>query len=753
MDKMTIKNILAILFLCLSVNVAKAQSKIQFTLLDYDNDSPIIAATYEYGNQQGVSDANGLISLSFLKGSSIKISHIQYGSWEWDENQLLEVVKKQVFRRRGTTINLYPVSIIALRTNYLSGEDISIDYQDRMQHDGAEILNQLPAFNSIRKSGNYGFDPVFRGFKYDQLNIVMDGAQSATAACPNRMDPPSSQMAPNMMESVEVLKGPHALRYGTGFGATINFVPSKMQFTKEPDIYGRLSAAYEGNGNIIRGEGQLGFSGLKYDLSFYGAWSQGDDYKDGNGDKVKAGFLRGSFGSKLGLKLSSNQQLRVSAIYNMARDVDFPALPMDLRDDDTWMFNARHEIQIHDKQLESWNTTLFASFVDHFMDNLLKPLDPRKMNAETAAKTYNYGGRTEGIWQFSKSKLFAGADLRTESAKGTRVREFLMGPNTGNVMHDNAWQNGQISKAAFFGEYHISSSSFNYIFSTRLELNQAKIKDPDPFFSELYTSTEVTQFNPNLSFGMQKQFGAKTTAGLFLGRAQRSGSLTERYINFFPVGQDPYEMLGNPELKAEANNQLDLTFEWKSKGTAINIDVFASYLQDYISSVIEPDLNPKIPSSPGVRRYINIDDAFKSGFEFNWNQQLPLGLQHQLGIAYTYAKDLERQEPLPEIPPMDFRYSLLGKYINNKLTPEIMFRYVLEQNRVSQEYGETHTPAFALLDLKLGYSISKSVKVNAMVNNVLNQAYYEHLNRSVRGTKNPIYAPGTNFFIGLTVVL
>ena len=41
--------------------------------------------------------------------------------------------------------------------------------------------------------------------KYDQLNIVLNGAQCATAACPNRMDPPTSQLAPNTIEKVEIV--------------------------------------------------------------------------------------------------------------------------------------------------------------------------------------------------------------------------------------------------------------------------------------------------------------------------------------------------------------------------------------------------------------------------------------------------------------------------------------------------------------------------------------------------------------------
>ena len=253
-------------------------------------------------------------------------------------------IQQKVLYRQNSIINLYPVTVIALRPKSSPAEALELDYQEHLAHDGASVLNQNPALNSIRKGGGYGFDPVFRGFKYDQLNIVLNGAQSATAACPNRMDPPTSQMAPNMLDRIEILKGPYALRYGTGFGATINFVPVKLRFTDESDVYGRVSSGYEGNGSIFRNEGQLGYSGKNHDVAFFASWSQGDDYTAGNGQTIQSDFNRGSFGTNLGFRLSEANQLRVSAIYNVARDADFAALPMDLRDDDTWMFNARHDI-------------------------------------------------------------------------------------------------------------------------------------------------------------------------------------------------------------------------------------------------------------------------------------------------------------------------------------------------------------------------------------------------------------------------
>jgi iron complex outermembrane receptor protein len=386
------------------------------------------------------------------------------------------------------------------------------------------------------------------------------------------------------------------------------------------------------------------------------------------------------------------------------------------------------------------------------MDNLLKPMDPRMLNTQTNATTYNYGGRTEGIWNFDKSNLFVGADFRREGAEGTRIREFLMGPNAGNIFEDNAWQDGFIAKSSVFGEYHFNLDKTQFVFSTRLELNTADINDAADEFVQANGNTRISQFNPSFSLGASTLQGKNTTVGIWLGRAQRSGGLTERFINFFPVGQDPFELLGNPQLNPEINNQLDVTFQWKNERANINVDVFAGYIQDFISSFIDPDLTPRLPMSPGVRRFVNIEDAFKTGFEVNWNQELVVGLQHQLGIAYTYAQDLERDEPLPEIAPLDFRYGLTGSYLDNTLRPELTFRHVLKQSRISNEFGETETPAFSLLDVKLSYQVSKNAQLTAGINNIFDENYYEHLNRSVRGNNTPIFAPGRNAFASFSFV-
>jgi len=656
--------------------------------------------------------------------------------------------------RLSDTINLYPATIVALHPKADDVVSLHLDYLDKMEYDGGALLNNITGISSIRKSGAYGFDPVIRGFKYDQINMVFNGGLSATAACPNRMDPPTSQMAPNMIQRIEIVKGPHALRYGCSFGATVNFVPVLPAFTETNKIYGRLSGAYESNGNVLRSEGLLGFSGKAYDLGLFASWSMGNDYNSGGEESIPAGFERGSFGSRLGFRLTENQTLKFTLTRNLARDADFAALPMDLRKDDTWLLSADHEFYFRERNLRSWNSSVYGSFVNHMMDNYEKPLDPRMVNAETEATTVNWGGRTEGTWRFDHSLLYSGIDFRMEGADGSRQREYLMGKNQGMILTDNVWQDGQISRAGIFSEYHLDRLGIRWVFSGRLELNSSRISDPDPDFADLYAETGVTQINPGISMGGTKRFTEHFSTGLWLGRAHRSGSLTEKFINYFPVGQDPYEMLGNPALDPEINNQADLNIQWKSENTSIGLDLYVGYLQDFISSTIDTSLTPSLPSSPGVRRYTNIDRAFKTGFEATWNQKLIIGLYHQFSMAYTYAQDLERDEPLPEIAPFDVRYKLSGSYINGRLYPYISFRHVLKQSRISGEFGETPTPAFSIVDLGLSFQISRKLGLTAGIKNLLDARYYEHLNRSVKSLDPfPIYAPGRSYFISFNLDL
>ncbi|MGD9929511.1 MAG: TonB-dependent receptor [Mangrovibacterium sp.] len=745
-------SICLLLILTTSLTAFAQDQQTRLRLTDQISREPVSGATFEYGNAKGISDDSGFIRIGLTENSTLIISHVQYGKQTFTAAKIKQAKKTGILELTAKSHLLQPVTFLQLHPNAGEQESMYFRVEDKLAHDAGQLLEQFISISGIRKSGAYGFDPVLRGFKYDQINLVIDGVQGATAGCPNRMDPASSQVPLNMIVRAEVLKGPHSLRYGNAFGGTVNFKSADLWFSDQPHLTGRMSSSYETNGNIYRTEGLAGFSSKVTDLKLFGSYSTGTDYTDGDGIDLPANFNRRNVGGKLGVKLSGAQNLSVMVANNYAHDVDFPSLSMDLRKDNTWLFNLGHTAQFHKGTLTTWHTHFYTTLVDHLMDNLDKVMTPRMVDANTAAKTYNAGGRTELLFDFNSGWLYAGTDMRIENAEGNRERTMLMGPMTGQTLTDNVWQDALVRKNGLFAEYHYQQSNYHLVFSGRLELNHAETRDPDSNFKNLYNDLEANLLNPSFSLGGTRILSQSASIGLWLGSAQRSPGLAERYINFFPIGLDPYELVGNPDLKAETNHQADVVFSYRKEKTDINITVYASSLQHYISSEIRSDLQPRMATSPGVRQFVNIDKALHTGFEFSWKQLFGAHFQQITELAYTYGKNRVADEALPEIPPMEFRYRLLGSFMKNKLRAELSFRNAFKQSRIATSFGESVTPSFRVVDLKTSYALDKRISLSSGVSNLFDEAYYEHLSRSVREMDSrPIYSPGRSFYFSLTV--
>ncbi|MBK7341746.1 MAG: TonB-dependent receptor [Saprospiraceae bacterium] len=416
------------------------------------------------------------------------------------------------------------------------------------------------------------------------------------------------------------------------------------------------------------------------------------------------------------------------------------------------MTNLRHEWTGKGQGLHRWNTIVSGSFVDHLMDNLLKPLDPRMMNMSTAAKTQTYGARSEATFLLGSRLLYAGIDFRQEEASGDRVREFLMGPMMGKTVIDPVWQDSRITNTGLFAEYHFDLGRYQFIGAGRLGFNQARVNEAAATFLEEYPDPNSSQINPAISVGAIRPWVGGWTTSLWVARSQRSPGLIERFIHYVPVGLDPYEMLGNPDLKPEINNQVDLNIQKEYRSGRIQFSVFGSLLNDFISGQKRPDLSPKIPSAPGVRQFVNLSEVIMAGGEISWMQQWPGLLGSEIQVAYVYGEDRERDQPLAEIPPLDTRISVFGQYWKNRITPRITWRQVLRQDRVSSEFGEKTTDGFGLLDVQVGVQIMKPLRVSIGAQNLFNEVYTEHLSRAVTGS-NPstrLLAPGRNVFITAT---
>ncbi len=642
---------------------------------------------------------------------------------------------------------LAPVSVYAVK-----GKTPQKTYQlksaDWVQHDASQVLLQIAGFNAIRKSGNFGFDPVFRGFKWEQINLITDGAMGAHQACPNRMDPPSSQIMINQIKEIELYKGPHNFRYGPATGAIINFKMNDPVFSDIPKWNGRVGAGYETNGSIRRTEAYINRSSNRWQTALAFSYSAGDDYKDGKDSIIPAVFNRTAINFTTAYLVKQGTIASINITRNFSRNTSFPTLMMDLLSDDTWMIQAKYQVVAKNKWYSQWNTQAYTSLVDHQMGNRLRPTSAT-MLSHVFANTETTGGRTELVFRKNNSVIYIGADLKYEYANGTRSRKMMTGMMAGKVFYDTLWQQGSILRTSTFAHVEKRLGRFQLTASGRLDLVNSKPNQPVAKTIANNALTASDDFNTSLSVGISRTFGKNFQMAFWLGHGVRSASITEKFINYLPVGLDAYEVVGNTQLKPEANNQIDFLLRYQTEKSLIQVNFYSAMINQFITTVVDPNLKPVIASSPGVRKYINVKDVSMIGFEINYAQQVGKFLNQDISLAYVRGQNKVLNEPLPEINPFELKYKLAASLMNSKLQPYLNLRHSFEQNRISNSFMEKATGDFTVIDFGVKAIAAKNLLITAAINNIFDFSYREHLSRFITPTL-PLNAPGRNWVLMLS---
>lgn len=639
---------------------------------------------------------------------------------------------------------LAPVSVYAVK-----GKTPQKTYQlksaDWVQHDASQVLLQIAGFNAIRKSGNFGFDPVFRGFKWEQINLITDGAMGAHQACPNRMDPPSSQIMINQIKEIELYKGPHNFRYGPSTGAIINFKMNDPVFSEKPIWNGRVGGGYETNGSIRRTEAYINRSSKRWQTALAFSYSAGDDYKDGKDSIMPAVFNRTAINFTTAYLVKPGAVASINITRNFTRNTSFPTLMMDLLSDDTWMIQAKYQVAAKNKWYSQWNTQVYTSLVDHQMGNGLRPSSVT-MLSHVFANTETSGGRTELVFRKTNSVLYVGADVKYEYANGIRSRKMMTGMMAGKVFYDTLWQQGSILRTSAFAHLEKKLGQFQLTTSGRVDLVHSKPNQPAAKTIANNALLAANDFNTSFSAGISRNFGQHFQLAFWLGHGVRSASITEKFINYLPVGLDAYEVVGNPQLKPEANTQFDLLLRYQTEKSFFQVNFYSARISQFITTVVDPNLKPVIATAPGVRKYINVADAAMLGFELNYAQQIGAFLNQEVSFAYVRGQNKELQEPLPEINPFELKYKLMARFINTQLQPYMNLRHSFAQNRISTSFKEKATGDFTVIDLGLKVMTTKNLQLTAAVNNFFNISYREHLSRFITPIL-PLNATGRNWVL------
>ena len=637
--------------------------------------------------------------------------------------------------------------------------------------DIGDFLRSQPNVSGIKKGGT-GIDPVIRGFKYSQLNVQLNEGQKIESACPNRMDPPTAHVDVDDIKSIEIFKGPYALRFGPNFGGVVHL---HTWSDSRPEHFKVNVTASTGVESAWPGMKQnLGvFLGSKYiQVKLSGNFKKYGDYKDGNGNEVASSFERYNYGIMARITPSDKHSITLAEDVATGKNLDFPALPMDERLDQTILQSADYVYQNHSKVLQGVHAKFYYSDVNHEMDNKQRPISDTVV-AVSEISAINTGYRAEATLRMAGGSFHAGTDMENISKDGDRVKTFIMQP-TMPVKTEKLWDNAHISNYGLFAEYSRASGKFTPVASMRLDFNHAN-SNPMTFENmqgvTIFEDDQVESNYTNFSFsaGTDWYLSKNFMFNFSLGRGVRSPDMTERFIILLPIGYDNYDYLGNPALKPEINYQADLSVTWSpEKAGNLKFGVFYSLVNNYITGKQVPEsvVKPQTKGVYGVKQFINLDHAWLTGFEIEYRspKEKPWQLEAQAG--YTLAvnpeadhyiiengeitgSEIVKNDPLPEIPPFEGTLRFSWKFYQGRFIPKATVRAVAAQDRISVAYDERTTPGFILAGLSLYYKFNQVLEVSAGVDNLFDVAYYEHLNRNMIGTSANFYEPGRNIFINL----
>ena len=648
--------------------------------------------------------------------------------------------------------SLSPVTVLSYRLPGSPASDLSTDQSALLPIDSGVFLREAANASGIRRGG-FGIDPVIRGLSGSRLNIRVDGLTTTAAACPNRMDPPTSHIRLTDIERIEIHRGPHALEYGPSFGGTVNFISQKQEQYSSPGLSGDLRAGFESNTGHRKSDMRLfGGNNLGY-LVLNGGLSATGDYTSGSGAVIPAGFSSQDYGLELGWNITEEQRASISWSQSFIRDADFPSLAMDMAVDDTWKMKAGYAWKpIESTLIDQFSLNGYWSLVDHEMNNHRRSsFEMRDAVALAETKTWGIHARSGGVFSSGKWRVAAGMDHQNVS--GTRFVGFKTGPMAGMNTTYNLWQDASLFNAGLFAGTEHYAEGWTISAGLRTDLNRADAGDPAPRFQE--RSLRSDHFNLSASAGVTRSLSPDASLGLFIGRGVRSPDITERYINFLTIGRDGFEYAGNPDLSPEANLQTDLVWQQRTERVRVDATLFASHMSNYISAILAPDIDPVGMGAPGVRLFSNRGNALFLGFELEGEVGFDGGWYTAGSLAFTRAEYRDSGTPVAEIPPLEAGLKGGGQLIGGRLSHEISLRYVFEQNRFDEAFGESRTPAFFIADISLRAEISERIRLSGGVRNLFDESYYEHLNRRFNPGVDPAGAmlqePGRRIYAELSI--
>lgn len=717
--------------------VVQAQNKISGTVTNAQNSPlPNVSVYAPEIHKSTITDANGYYEINAIPNGNLKISFSYLG--------FIAQNKSVVINQEATDLNIvlqethFEMDEVIVSTGFSKLQSQNVMKVERetvasLKQKGTttlvEGLATIPGVSQVSTGTSIG-KPVIRGLTGNRVLVYSQGVRIENQQFG---DEHGLGLNSSGVESVEVIKGPASLLYGSdAMGGVLYFNPEKFanSNTFKGDFSQRLFS------NTLGSSSSLGLKTSTENWKFLirGTYDTHSDYKTGDDERVtNTRFNEKDFKTAIGY---SNSKFSSVLRYNYNElDLGIPEEGVAEQSESKTTLFPRQGVSNH---LLGLNTNFFfknsklEANIGYIANDRSEFEDSNDAALQMKLKTFNYDlkyhlpvyGKLEtiigmqGMHQtnanFGEEYLIPNANTKDIGLFGTTNYQWKSNVIQAGLRYDNRKINSE--EKGIFGE----EGSF-----------VALDKSFDSF---------------NASLGYKMDLAQNLTTRINLASGFRAPNLAELTSNGVHEGTNRYE-IGNANLDTEQNIQADVNIEYNSTHFEFFVNGFYNHVNNYIYT------SPKGETldNNDVFEYIQ-DNAKLYGGEIGLHfHPHPLDWLHLESSFETVTGKKENGDYLPLIPANNWNNTIRTEFkIKNWLKDGFAtfnISKTFDQENVSE--FETNSGGYTLVNLAFGGTIplgKNSLDVNVNANNLFNEKYISHLSRLKTDGINNI---GRNISLGL----
>ncbi|PKA84066.1 iron complex outermembrane receptor protein [Ulvibacter sp. MAR_2010_11] len=518
------------------------------------------------------------------------------------------------------------------------------------------------------------------------------------------------------IESVEVIKGPASLLYGSdALGGVLYLNPER--FAATGDFEADLNTTYYSNTVGTSSNFGAKTSSEKFKFLVRGAYVSHSDYKTGTGIRVtntrfnekdiKTGFGYQDTKLKSTLRYNYNRaNIGIPEEIGVQTTAKTPLLPF-------------QEIDNHIVSLD--NTFFFTnSSLDAKMGYLFNDRSEFEETVDNAAlrmqlNTFNYDVKYN-FPQLGNFETIVGVQGMYQS--NSNLGEEVLIPNA------------TTTDFGILGTTHYHLEKIDFQAGLRLDIRKIDSEAAGTSGDDEYIAPLQQDFNSfNAAIGAKLDITENLVGRLNIASGFRAPNLAELTSNGVHEGTNRYE-IGNPNLDNEQNIQTDLSLEFKNEHFEIAANGFYNALGNYI--FISPT-GETIEENP-VFNYVQNDASLYGGEVGVHIHPHPLDWLHIESSFEMVRGELKDASNLPLLPANSLQNTLRIEF-NDFRSIKTPYAFVGVKNTFKQDRisaFETESEGYNLVNLGAGLELvlkKLSIESGLTITNLLDTTYIAHLSR------------------------